>query len=900
MKKIVSPITGKSKYLLIENCEFVSDVKISNDLKESLKLSNGKAGTLIVKNLPGTILNRENQNGRIYSTAVLAQAIREAKPLFETKQLLSQACEHPEGSFVSPTTASHVVTNAYIKKNVNVVVDGEQGQYDMLFMDIEVLNTDEGRNLRALLEAECSVGTSIRGVGDMEGKYVKNYEFLGIDFVGNPSSSTFTRMPVSESAKVEMKDPREMKETFNVTTSSTNVVRDLDQAAMLQQQLDGLGYGTVTKTSTKLDQETDPKTGAQTSIATLEAETSDDVADLDQALQMARNAMLNGTINVDSITIENIPEEGETKEAVEACEYVPEKTTLKEKPVTEAKKEDDEDPNLGKKFVLKAGNRGFVTFDKNAIDFTNKPEDALHFTQGKEENGMVSLSKVTEILDAMGEFDVQKYFQTNNINLGGDEKQEGLVGDINLSTGDIDVGVGGVGSIAKDEGDGEPKQEGTAGAIAGGIVGTAMGLVTGSPIGGYKMGKSIGSDVQDGKFPPATESTMTEENGSNTKYMAQVTINDQNGSNNETISVSSVDLDSAKNEIANLYDMKVKSLKGQGDVNVILVDTTTGEQLHYNPESQLLEASCKKEFLDLNIGNTENDVDAGGIANDVEVDTDSNEETTNNVEVEEAAEGICARCEGEFEDSELIDLQGAKYCKSCYQKVTGDAPFAEEYNEADFEDPVVCSWCKDMYEKSDCKKEKDLGWLCDQCQRALESRGVELEFDDTIEEGGDQNIQVNGNKVVTKVDDNTTIEKDFDSPIQAQVATAAVAKGKADPKVLVPEDTQTEKLYSNPSEPSDGYEKEPLEDAITEDFIVTLGNIDWNIDNVDPRFFSKIENLPDTCDIRVQSTTIDTADSPEELKAAILAGANETMYPFGINDGTVVSIKDTKTGEVLA
>ena len=126
-------------------------MKIANDLKESLKLSNGKAGTLIVKNLPGTILNRENQNGRIYSTAVLAQAIREAKPLFETKQLLSQACEHPEGSFVSPTTASHVVTNAYIKKNVNVIVDGEQGQYDMLFMDIEVLNTDEGKNLRALL-----------------------------------------------------------------------------------------------------------------------------------------------------------------------------------------------------------------------------------------------------------------------------------------------------------------------------------------------------------------------------------------------------------------------------------------------------------------------------------------------------------------------------------------------------------------------------------------------------------------------------------------------------------------------------------------------------------------------------------------------------------------------------
>lgn len=830
MEKIISPITGKSKYLLVENCEVISDIKISQDLKESLKLSAGKAGTLIVKNLPGTILNRENQNGRIYSTAVLAQAIREAKPLFETKQLLSQACEHPEGSFVSPTTASHVVTNAYIKKNVNVVVDGERGTYDMLFMDIEVLNTEEGKNLRALLEAECSVGTSIRGVGDMEGKYVKNYEFLGIDFVGNPSSSTFTRMPVSESVKVEMKDPRDMKETFNVTTSSTNVVRDLDQAAMLQQQLDGLGYGTVTKTSTKLDQETDPKTGAQTSIATLEAETSDDVADLDQALQMARNAMLNGTINVDSITIENIPEE-EPKEAVEAaCGYVPEKTTLKEKPVTEAKKEDEEDPNLGKKFVLHT-DRGFVTFDKNAIDFTDKPEDALHFTEGKEENGMVSMSKVTEILDAMGIFEVEKYFQKNDINLGGNVKDEGLIG-------------------------------ATAGGTIGGIAGTYLGM----PVTGAAVGSTIGSEVQDGNFPPKTvdENSLNEENGSNTKYVAQVTINDQNGSNNETISVSAVDLDSAKNEIANLYDMKSKGLNGQGSVNIILTDTITGEQLHYNPDSQLLES-------------------------------DENEKV------------VCSKCEKEFplKDMQAINNSDKILCPQCYDSQFDSSPVEEEYNEADFEDPVICSWCKDMFEKADCKKEKDMGWLCDQCQRALESRGVELEFEDEIDprnvvEEGNNDIEVDNNKVITKLDDDTTIEKDFDSPIQAQVATAAVAQGKVDPKVLVPEDTQTEKLYSNPSEPSDGYEKEPLEDAITEDFIVTLGNIDWNIDNVDPKFLSKIESLPDTYDIRVQGTMIDTADSPEELKAAILAGVNETMRPFGINDGTVMAIKDTKTGEVLA
>lgn len=845
MKKIISPITGKSKYLLIENCEVISNIKIANDLKESLKLSTGKTGTLIVKNLPGTILNRENQNGRIYSTEVLAQAIREAKPLFETKQCLSQADEHPEGSFVAPTHASHVVTNAYIKKNVDLVVDGERGTFDMLFMDIEVLNTEEGKNLRALLEAECSVGTSIRGVGDMEGKYVKNYEILGIDFVGNPSSSTYTRMPVSESVKIELKDPRNLQETFTVTTSSTNVVRDLEQAAIIQQQLENIGYGTVTKTSTKLDQETDPKTGAQTSITTLEAETSDDVSDLDQALQMAKNAMLNGTTHVDSITIENIPEEGEkesvdqitptlkeeddTTEKIEKCslcgseelydelynmktddnqrcpvcdhcqrelisrgeveeedftplsqydfeigtdetvKYVPENTTNKK--ITEAKKEDEEDPNLGKKFVLHT-DRGFVTFDKNAIDFTDKPEDALHFREGKEESGMVSMSKVTEILDAMGIFDVKKYFQTNDIDLGKDAEEPKDI-----------------------------KKEGLLGGIAGGIIGNQIG--SGYPI----AGAALGSIAQDATTKD--ESTINEENGNNTKYRANITIQDENGTNNEGIAISSIDLEGAQKEIANLYNMKKQTIKGSGNLTATLIDTISGEQFNYNPETQTLDLT-----------NVQND------------------------NIEEATTETCVVCEKEFEPSELEDLQGVKVCKKCYQLATGDDPLKED---------------------------------------------------------SDLDVKIDKNKVTTKLDNNTTLEKEFENPLQAQVATAAVAKGKADPSILIPEASEVnEKLYSNPSEPSDEYKKEPLEDAITEDFIVTLGNIDWNIDNVDPKFLSKIESLPDTYDIRVQGTTIDTADSPEELKAAILAGANETMSPFGINDGTVVAIKDTKTGEVLA
>ena len=797
MKKIISPITGKQKYLLIENCEFVSNTKISKELKESLQLSNGKGGTLIVKNLPGTILNRENQNGRVYSTEVLLEAIRDAKPLFETKQLLSQADEHPEGSFVAPTHASHVVTNAYIKKNVNVTVDGEPGTYDMLFMDIEVLNTEEGKNLRALLEAECSVGTSIRGVGDMQGKYVKNYEILGIDFVGNPSSYTYTRMPVSESAQVELRDDRELKETFTVTTTSTNVTRDLEQAAALQQQLEAIGYGTVTKTSTKLDQETDPKTGAQTSITTLEAETSDDVSDLDQALQMARNAMLNGTVNVDSVTIENVPEEGEEGTNKESVEYEPEVT---QEGITEAKKE-DEDPNNGRKFVLKAGNRGFVTKndEDNGIDFTEEPENALHFVQGHEENGMIPMSKVTEILDGMGIYEVQKYFQRIDTNLGGGEeekepKEEGLVGDINISTSD--VGVGGVGSIAKqnDEEDKDPKEEGVLASL-----GAVAGLPFGMPVAGYKMGNAIASSTPDANQPDTEAGTkaISEENGSNTKYMAQVTINDANGSNNETVPVSATDLEGAKKEIANLYDMKAKTVEN-GTLDVMLIDTVTGQQLRYNGQSGLFESS--EDGLEINGDTTEVDVD-----DDITIE----KQFDSPIQAKVAAAAV----EKGKVDPEIL------------------VPEAVEDEE------ITCAWCKDKQAKIDCQKEKDLGWLCPQCVRALESQGVEMEFEDGMDE----------------------------------------------------------KLYTKPSEPSDEVVKVTLNEENSVN--VTLSNIDWDMEAIlndldDGEDIDEvIENLPDPITVRVSLDEFENMEPKDTLKQSMIAMLNKKL-PWPIFDADLQTVQD--------
>ncbi len=44
------------------------------------------------------------------------------------------------------------------------------------------------------------------------------------------------------------------------------------------------------------------------------------------------------------------------------------------------------------------------------------------------------------------------------------------------------------------------------------------------------------------------------------------------------------------------------------------------------------------------------------------------------------------------------------------------------------EDEVECTWCEDLFDKSECRKEVNLGWLCSRCEAAIKSRGETLTF----------------------------------------------------------------------------------------------------------------------------------------------------------------------------
>ena len=172
--------------LLIEESGF--RFSIGHQLTEAQRVSS-KGKLMLVKDVPSTILGEKNKNGRLYEEAMFAGIIREydQSGTFPGRTLLCSADGHPENNnYVEPIRASHVVVGARIDS-----IDDRR----VLFNDWLILDTDNGRNLRSLIESQISFGTSIRGLGELtDSGTVRDYLYLGTDAVGNPSAGTYTEV----------------------------------------------------------------------------------------------------------------------------------------------------------------------------------------------------------------------------------------------------------------------------------------------------------------------------------------------------------------------------------------------------------------------------------------------------------------------------------------------------------------------------------------------------------------------------------------------------------------------------------------------------------------------------------------------------------------------------------
>jgi hypothetical protein len=178
-------------------------------------------GLMVVRGVPATVLDTRDANGRIHPRESFERALRQLKKegAFAGRSLLCTADDHPEQSYPRPAKASHIVIDARIEP-------GEAGGLTArVDNDWLVLNTQAGRDLRALIEAGATIGTSIRGLGrqDENSGQIEDYTYLGTDAVGQPSAGTFATL-TAEAA------PQDVARAVVESLETGRMTYDVDEA----------------------------------------------------------------------------------------------------------------------------------------------------------------------------------------------------------------------------------------------------------------------------------------------------------------------------------------------------------------------------------------------------------------------------------------------------------------------------------------------------------------------------------------------------------------------------------------------------------------------------------------------------------------------------------------------
>jgi len=144
-----------------------SDSKIS--LLESKKRDGKYIGRIKISNFVEA--GKENKNERIYPKEVLESALAKIKGELP----IPGNIEHPEKSGGDLQSISHEIESIKLK--------GKLGE-----ATANILNTNSGKDLLALLKSGIKIGSSMRGVGKVENNSVQEgYQLLSIDFVLTPS-----------------------------------------------------------------------------------------------------------------------------------------------------------------------------------------------------------------------------------------------------------------------------------------------------------------------------------------------------------------------------------------------------------------------------------------------------------------------------------------------------------------------------------------------------------------------------------------------------------------------------------------------------------------------------------------------------------------------------------------
>lgn len=145
------------------------------DLKRSIIVEE-KTGARKFK-IHGPFLQAEvkNKNGRVYKNEVLTREVESFQNKIKRGNSYGEL-DHPPSPTVNGQNVAILITNLAMEGNTGIGV-------------ATVLNTVQGRNVQAMMEADGAIGISTRGVGTMTGEYVNgDFRLITADAVIDPSA----------------------------------------------------------------------------------------------------------------------------------------------------------------------------------------------------------------------------------------------------------------------------------------------------------------------------------------------------------------------------------------------------------------------------------------------------------------------------------------------------------------------------------------------------------------------------------------------------------------------------------------------------------------------------------------------------------------------------------------
>lgn len=141
------------------------------------------------------IANKENLNGRVYSTEVLQDMLKQ----FENNKPMLGELGMQSDSIVSLKNTSHIMTSMRIERSrltrKKKKMLKKQGLYQkwknngrILFGTIELLDTEAGKLAKKMFEDKTAVVRS-RGIGNVNDGKIENYSLISFDIINKNDDS---------------------------------------------------------------------------------------------------------------------------------------------------------------------------------------------------------------------------------------------------------------------------------------------------------------------------------------------------------------------------------------------------------------------------------------------------------------------------------------------------------------------------------------------------------------------------------------------------------------------------------------------------------------------------------------------------------------------------------------